>query len=311
MNLKFNLLIITLLFCSSCKGQTSEVKPQEIEFQQNKFSKDSLLNHVKILSSDYYEGRRTGTEGAAKTRTYITRKFKSLNIHPLIENYEQPFSFNNRGEIYNGVNVLGLIKGSMYLDKYIVISAHYDHLGIKRGNVYNGADDNASGISALFAFAEYFKNYPPKHSIVVAAFDAEELGLDGAKYFVQHPIIEKENIVLNINMDMIGHNDKNELYVVGSNLYDYLNPAISSVKLPSTFSLLSGHDGLDNKQNWVYSGDHAPFNENGIPFLYFGVEDHKDYHRPTDDFENIHPNFYTKSVYTIISIFQELDTMKY
>jgi len=311
MTLKFNLLIIALLLCSSCKSQTSEIYPDEIAFQQNKFSKDSLLNHVKVLSSDFYEGRRTDTEGAAEARTYIATKFKSLNVPPLKENYEQPFHFFSRGKTYNGVNMLGLIKGSMYLDKYIVISAHYDHEGIKRGIVFNGADDDASGISALFAFAEYFKSNPPKHSIIFAAFDAEELGLKGAKHFVKNPIIEKEKIALNINMDMISRNDQNELYVVGSNLYEHLKPAIAKVKLPNDFSLLSGHDGLDRKQNWVNSGDHAPFNENGIPFLYFGVEDHKDYHRPTDDFENIHPNFYTKSVYTIISIFQELDTMKH
>ncbi len=311
MNLKFNLLIIILLLCASCRSQTSETNLQEIEFQQNLFSKDSLLNHVKVLSSGFYDGRRTGTEGAAKARAYITAKYESLMVMPLIENYEQPFSFDSRGKSYNGVNVLGAVTGSLYPKKYIVISAHYDHEGIKRGEVYNGADDDASGISALFAFAECFKSNPPKHSIIFAAFDAEELGLDGAKHYVENSIIGLKNIVLNINMDMISRNTENELYVVGANLYEHLKPAISKIKLPSDFSLLSGHDGLDNKRSWVNSGDHGPFHNNGIPFLYFGVEDHEDYHRPTDDFENIHPNFYTKSVYTIISVFEELDNLKH
>ncbi len=308
---KFNLLIFVLLLCVSCKGQTSSTSTEEAVFTQTRFDKDTLLKHVKVLSSDAFEGRRTGTNGGTKAKNYIISQYKSLNVLPLTENYEQSFTFNSRGKSYNGVNVLGIIKGNEAPEKYIVISAHYDHEGIKKGKIYNGADDDASGISGLLAFAEYFKRHPPKHSIILAAFDAEELGLKGAKHFVEHTIIGQENMLLNINMDMIGRNDNNELYVVGANHYKQLKPTISAVELPENFKLLQGHDGLDGKQNWMNASDHAAFHDKGIPFLYFGEEDHEDYHRPTDDFDKIHPEFFEKSVYTIISVFDALDAMQY
>jgi len=308
MNSKISLLIVAFLLSVSCKSQTSNTK--EVTFNQTRFNSEALLKHIEVLSSDAFEGRRTGSAGSIKAKDYITTKYKSLNVLPLIENYEQAFTFKSRNKSYNGINILGYIKGTTNPDKYIVLSAHYDHEGIKKGKIYNGADDDASGISGLLAFAEYFKKNPPNHSVILAAFDAEELGLRGAKHFVETPIIGQENILLNINMDMISRNDNNELYVVGANLYKHLQPVISKIKLPENFSLLQGHDGLDGKQNWVNSSDHAPFHKKGIPFLYFGEEDHKDYHRPTDDYENIQPNFFIKSIHTIISAFEALDDSK-
>ena len=108
---------------------------------------------------------------------------------------------------------------------------------------------------------------------------------------------------------MIGRNDNNELYVVGTNLYKQLQPAIEGLKLPENFKLSTGHDGLDDKQNWTFSSDHGPFHRQEIPFLYFGVEDHKDYHKPTDDYESIQPEFYIKAVTTIISVIDKVDTL--
>jgi len=223
------------------------------------------------------------------------------------ETFEQPFSFRQNKKSYHAVNVLGLIKGSVSPEKHIVISAHYDHEGVDQGQVYNGADDNASGISALFAFAEYFKNHPPKYSVILAAFDAEELGLKGSKYFVNHPIISSKDMVLNINMDMISRSDKKELDVVGTSENKMLKPLITDYNHSSKIKLLAGHDRYDDLENWTYSSDHADFYKKGIPFLYFGVEDHKDYHEPTDDYENIHPEFYIEAVKTIISVFDKID----
>lgn len=282
---------------------------QELK-EQHKFNTDSLLHHVEVLSSDRFQGRRTGTSGGQKAQDYIIKKLKALNIQPLVENYQQPFSFNSKVNVYNGTNVLGYLKGSTYPDEYIVISAHYDHEGIKNDQIYNGADDDASGISALFAFAEYFAEYPPKHSVILAAFDAEELGLKGSKYFVEHSVVPLQNIKLNLNMDMISRNDKNELYVTGTAFNDTLKSVISDFKNPKDFKLLMGHDGKDGLENWVYASDHGPFHIKKIPFLYFGEEDHEDYHQPTDDYENIHPKFYITAVSSIISIFETLDAMK-
>lgn len=286
------------------------VNSQTCQKEVGLFCENSVLRHLKSLSSDPFEGRRTGTKGALKTRKYIINQFHSLNILPLVEDYTQSFRFTKKRKEYKGTNVLGFIKGTEKPHKYIVISAHYDHEGIKKGEIYNGADDNASGLSALFSFGEYFKNNPPKYSVILAAFDAEELGLLGSKYFVRNPIVSLKNIKMNINMDMISRSKKNELYVVGMKSNRKLKHIIRRYKHLKKIKLIAGHDGCDDLENWTYSSDHANFYKKGIPFLYFGVEEHKDYHEPTDDFENIHPKFYIEAIKVIISVFERIDNIR-
>ncbi|PTM10734.1 MAG: peptidase M20 [Bacteroidetes bacterium] len=316
MKTKYLSLYFVLLLTLSCKGQSEKTIEQIVEqpeVETQLFDADALLERVKFLSLDSLEGRRTGEKGGLIAREYVVNQFKKYGIAPLLSEYTQPFIFEGRRDkkTYEGANVLGLIKGTEHPEKYIVISAHYDHVGINNGDIYNGADDDASGTSALFAMAEYFKNNPPKHSVVIAAFDAEELGLKGAVHFLEANTIPKEQIVIDINMDMLGRNDNNELYVVGTNLYMQLQPAIEGLELPENFKLSVGHDGLDDKQNWVSSSDHGPFHKQDIPFLYFGVEDHEDYHKPTDDFVKIQPEFYAKAVIVIISVFERIDDMRF
>lgn len=274
------------------------------------FDTANLLKHVKELASDSYEGRRTGTTGANKAKMYIINQLQALKVQPLVDDFEQVFTFTRGVTNYQAVNILGLVKGTDTSEKYIVLSAHYDHEGIKNGQIYNGADDDASGVSALFAFVEYFQKYPPKHSVILAFFDAEELGLMGSKYFVDSSAISIEKIKLNMNMDMISRNDKNELYVTGIKSHPQLEAIYNNRKLSEHISILAGHDGSDGKQNWTFSSDHGSFHRKGIPFLYFGVEDHKDYHKPTDDFENIHPEFYKNAVESIISMFKQIDALE-
>lgn len=266
-----------------------------------------LLQHVKTLSSNAFEGRRTGTKGAIKAKKYIINQFHSLGVKPLTKSFEQSFSFTKGRHQYNGANVLGVIKGTEKPSKYIVISAHYDHEGVKFGKIFNGADDNASGVAALFSFAEYFKVNLPKHSVILAAFDAEELGLRGSKHFINNSVISSKQIILNLNMDMISRSDKNELFVTGTTYNTSLKQLILNIQKRKNVKLVLGHDGNDKLENWTYSSDHASFHKAGIPFLYFGVEDHEDYHEPTDDFENIHPEFYKESVGVIISVFEKVD----
>lgn len=317
MKAKYLSLYFVLFMMFSCKGQSEntiqENSTVQTEFKTHQFDTIALLERVKFLSLDSLEGRRTGEKGGLLARDYVVNQFKKYNIAPLLEEYTQPFSFEGRRDkkTYEGANVLGLIKGTEHPEKHIVISAHYDHVGINNGEIYNGADDDASGTSAIIAVAEYLKNNPPKHSVVIAAFDAEEMGLRGAAHFLEAKTIAKENIVLNINLDMVGRNDNNELYVVGTNLYTQLQPSITDLELPESFKLSVGHDGLDGKQSWVTSSDHGPFHRQEIPFLYFGVEDHKDYHKPTDDFEFIQPEFYAKAVTVIISVLERIDEMKF
>lgn len=293
-------LVIASVFCVSVAHSQECIKTY--------FNESALLRHVEALSSDTFEGRETGTKGSEKAQKYIINQFYSLGVKPLNSTYEQVFHFSKGGKRYKGTNLLGFVKGKREPNKVIVISAHYDHLGVKDGVIYNGADDNASGLGALFAFAEYFGKYPPDHSVIFAAFDAEELGMKGSKYFINNLRFLPSKIKVNLNMDMISRSEKNELYVVGANL----NKTLKKVVCCSTSKnakLLIGHDGYDKKENWVYASDHANFHKKGISFLYFGVEDHNDYHEPTDDFTNIHSEFYVDAVKVIMSVFNKIDQL--
>lgn len=313
MSYKIFLATVCLSLAFNVNYSQSSVSSYNINNPVSKqlFNEDALLQHIKILSSDTFEGRRTGTRGALKARNYITNEFNNFQVLPFVKNYEQPYNFSKNGNNYNGVNVLGLVKGTEKPNKYIVISAHYDHEGIINGQIYNGADDDASGVSALFSFAEYFKLNPPKHSVILAAFDAEELGLKGSKFFVNNSKVSLQSIMVNLNMDMISRSDTNTLFAVGTRYNETLKYLISNFKQSENVKLVAGHDGEDKLENWTYSSDHASFHKKGIPFLYFGVEDHEDYHTPNDDFENIHPKFYIESIKNIITVFQQIDRINF
>ena len=273
--------------------------------QKNTFNEDKLLERLEVLSSDKFEGRRTGEKGNDQARAYIINEFKNIGITGFNGSYEHSFDFEIRAGKFNAKNILAFIKGTEFPKKHIVISAHHDHLGKSGDKIYNGADDDASGVSALLAFAEYFMQNQPKHSVILAAFDAEELGLRGSKYFVDK--MKDYDIVVNINMDMISRSAKNELYVVGTRYNKILEEVVTSFKNPTDTKLLIGHDGTDGKQNWTYTSDHGPFHRSKIPFLYFGNEDHAAYHKTTDEFTDVTPNFYKKAVKIIISLFKDLD----
>ncbi len=265
-----------------------------------------LLSDVKVLSSDAYEGRKTGTKGAEMTRTYLNKRFTDIGLlsFPQLKSYEQPFSFEKNGEAVNGKNIIGYISGKT--DEVIVISAHYDHIGIIRNEIYNGADDNASGVAALLKFAAYFKSNKPYHTLVFAAFDAEEMGIQGSKAFVANPPIALEKIKLNVNMDMISHNDKGELYACGTFKYPELKKYF--ITNNPKIKVLFGHDDPKTGRNdWTNQSDHAAFNVKNIPFLYFGVEDHKDYHQASDEYENINKEFFTDAAAAILEIINNID----
>ena len=271
------------------------------------FNSYKLLERLEVLSSDTFEGRRTGEKGNDLARTYLIEQFKSLNAPAFGNKYEHKFLFEAREKSYNAVNVLAKIQGVEFPDRYIVISAHHDHLGIRDNKIYNGADDDASGVAALLSFAEYLTKNPPKHSVILAAFDAEELGLQGSKYFVDK--MRNSTIIANINMDMISRSSKNELYVVGTRYNKTLKAIVDNFKNPTSSKLLEGHDGTDGKDDWTMASDHGPFHKANIPFLYFGNEDHAAYHKPEDDFKDITPEFYINSVKIILSIFNKIDNL--
>src|SRR4051812_24440136 len=134
-----------------------------------------LLEDVRALSADAMEGRGAGTKGGELARAYVERRFQELGLAPLWDSYEQPFDLPSRGK---GVNVVGYVKGTKYPERLVVVSAHYDHLGVRGGLIYNGADDNASGVAVLLQLAAHYAGAArPEHSLVFAALDAEEIGL--------------------------------------------------------------------------------------------------------------------------------------
>ena len=191
---------------------------------------------------------------------------------------------------------------------YIVVTAHYDHVGVIDNQIHNGADDNASGTAALFALAEYFNKNRPLNSIIFAALDAEESGLRGARRFVAEPPVKKESILLNANMDMISRNQAGELYAAGAYHYPFLKKYLEDAAKNAPIKLRLGHDRPEQgSDDWTNQSDHGAFHQAKIPFIYFGVEDHKDYHRPTDDFENIDQKFYVGAVETILDALKKFD----
>jgi Zn-dependent M28 family amino/carboxypeptidase len=270
----------------------------------------ALLNDVKTLSADAMEGRSPAQPSMQKARDYVTRRFRESGIQPIASSYEQEFPITSRDgkTTYKGVNYVGLIKGKKIADRYIVVTAHYDHVGVRNGVVYNGADDNASGTSALFAIAKALQKDPPEHSVIIVAFDAEEMGLRGSRYFVENLPVKKEDILLNINMDMVSRNDKGELYASGAFRYPMLRATLEKAQKQAKVKLILGHDDPKlGKDDWTDQSDQGSFNKVGIPFVYFGVEDHADYHKPTDDFERIMPEFYVHAVETVLQTVKLFD----
>jgi Zn-dependent M28 family amino/carboxypeptidase len=155
-----------------------------------------------------------------------------------------------------------------------VISAHYDHLGVRNGVVFNGSDDNASGTAALFSIAAYFKAHPPDNSLLFVAFDAEEPGLRGSQAFVAAPPVDKTAIIADVNVDMIGREDKDRLFAVGVVRNPLLKPYIEAVAAKAPLKLLMAHDDPARRdvEDWSGDSDHASFQRAGIPALYIGVD---------------------------------------
>jgi Zn-dependent M28 family amino/carboxypeptidase len=264
-----------------------------------------LLNDVKILSRDSMEGRATGAIGNERARSFILSRIREIGLTPLHNEFVQPFTFSTTEGDRKGMNVIAGID-SNGSENYIVISAHYDHVGIRNDQIYNGADDNASGVAALLSIGKYFIQNQPEHNLIFAFFDAEELGLQGARSFVRNNNLP---IILNINLDMISRNEKNEIYIAGTHQNPELkNRVEKALEDTGSVKVLFGHDTPGaGGHDWTNSSDHGPFHQAGIPFLYFGVEDHEDYHRPTDDFQKIDPQFYSEVVNILIQVISQLD----
>lgn len=288
------LCFVCLIFLQACNPKTLP-------------DKELLIKDVRFLASDDLKGRKTGSDGNAKARDFIIKQFKSMDVQPVNGRYEAQFAIEGKKDIPAGINIIGKIKGKK--EEAIIITAHYDHVGVSAtGEVFNGADDNASGVAGLLAMARYFSANPPTHMLFFVALDAEEIGLLGAKHFAKNLPVDQSLVKVNINMDMISRSDKNEIYVAGTAHYPHLKPAVAAVAKSAPIKLSMGHDRAGtSQQDWTFSSDHAPFHRLGIPFLYFGVEDHADYHQITDDVEKIEPQFLENTTKAILDVVIKID----
>lgn len=263
-----------------------------------------MLSDLGVLAHDSLEGRRIGTPGSERARRFIIAALESRGVSPFNGQRTRAFQFTGRGaaEPQQGVNVLGFVRGTVQPERYIVVTAHYDHLGVRDGQVYNGADDNASGTAAILALADWLRAHPPRTSFLFVALDGEETGLRGARAFVTDPPVALDRIVMNVNLDMLSRSEKRELYASGTYHYPLLAPLVGEVAAASKIELLIGHDrpDLPPGDDWTDSSDHGPFHQAGIPFLYFGEEDHPGYHRPTDDAQDITRDFYVEAIETVL-----------
>jgi Zn-dependent M28 family amino/carboxypeptidase len=264
----------------------------------------ALVTTVATLASAEFAGRRTGSAGGLKARAWVADSFTTIGLATLDGKYVFPFRFtHNKVEYTDAANVVGLCRGTTGAPETVVLSAHYDHLGVRNGALHPGADDNASGIAVLLAIAAECQRRPFRHDTLFVAFDGEEQGLQGAREFVARPPVAKERLALNINLDMVSRSSKGELYAAGTYHWPATKRPLEDVAKRAAVKLLFGHDkpektsGVDD---WTLQSDHGPFHTAGIPFVYFGVEDHPDYHQPTDTADKIDPTFFRQSAQTIL-----------
>ena len=269
-------------------------------FSQAEITENEIKDHIEFLILDKNGGRFPGEKGTKRVAKYIKKEFKTIGLKPLSKSYEQHFKaqlrvdkgINEKPEVTT-CNVIGFIEGNDLdlKNEYIVLGAHYDHLGLggpssksdKRGVVYHGADDNASGTAALLEIAEKLisRQDELKRSVIFIAFGAEEQGLLGSKYFIENPLIPLSQIKLMINMDMVGRlNENKHVYAGGAGTFtngvDFMKNLGKSLGLNPIV-----HAGS------VGGSDHVSFYKKNISVLGIHTGGHPQYHTPEDTLELI------------------------
>lgn len=265
-------------------------------FAQSDITEKEIKEHIWTLAAPQMKGRFPGTAQNKKAVNYLVKQFKKSGIVPYNGSYIQEFTAKIR--VKKGVqdtpyvktqNVIGYIEGSdpVLKHEFIVIGAHYDHLGMGGASskkpdtvaIHLGADDNASGTAALLEIAEKLaaNQASLKRSIMVIAFGAEEQGLLGSKYFTEHPLVPLSQIKLMINMDMVGRmNAEKHLYMGGAATFD------GGVELMTSLGPEIGIHPIVNHYD-VGGSDHVSFYKKNLPVLGFHTGGHPQYHTPEDD----------------------------
>jgi len=242
--------------------------------------RERLEQHVFTLASDSLQGRKAGTEFAQKAAEYIVYHLKEIGIEPYGDScFLQKFN--------DGVfrNVVGIIRGNdaALNNQYIVIGAHYDHIGVIGGNIHNGADDNASGVAVLIELARKLKYNQANlgRNVILIAFDAEEIGLVGSTYFVNHPHFSIKNIKLMMSVDMVGwYQASGKIEFQGSRTIRNGREIVENPQLiPEGLNVVAR-----NFERHLFAGtDTWPFAQKGIPTFAVTTGLLSPYHKPEDE----------------------------
>jgi hypothetical protein len=303
----FALSIFSIM--ASCQEGREEI-PALISIEESTVEK-----HLYTLASDEMEGRKAGTPGIEKAARYIEKEFGKIGLSNFegLNSYRQNFE---RRELPL-FNIIGVLEGKSMKDEYVVISAHYDHLGMKTDGVgdqiFNGADDDASGVTAVLTLAKYFaKKGSNERTIVFIAFTAEEMGLIGSKYFGED--LDPDKFVAGINIEMIGKESQfgpKTAWLTGFDRSDF--GKIIQNNLQGTDYTLHPDPYLN--YGLFFRSDNASLARLGIPAHTFStgpIDTDIHYHQVTDEVETLNISTVTETIRAIAlgteSIINGLDT---
>jgi Zn-dependent M28 family amino/carboxypeptidase len=318
-------VLATILSCSSTKVTDSPDNSDPTKYM-NSITANELKTHLYIVAADGMEGRETGSAGQKRAGTYLISQYVKNNISfpkGATSFYQAvPAAFLNAKRdqgLPDSENIWAFIEGSEKPNEILVISAHYDHVGVKNGDVYNGADDDGSGTVALLEISEAFQKakkdgHGPKRSILFLHVTGEEHGLLGSSYYSENPLFPMENTITDINIDMIGRRDvahantNNYVYVIGA---DRLSSDLDTITATANKKYVQMD--LDYKYNdpadpnhFYERSDHYNFAKHGVPsvFLFNGV--HADYHQKSDTPDKIEYDALTKRAQLAFTMAWEL-----
>ena len=285
---------LSALFCTLLTAFTAavaQVPPQYEELIKPK----ELKSTVEDLSSKLFGGRASGTIDAVTTQQYLLGRFREIGLKPFYWKDIQSIRYRDTTILRN---IMGVIPSSRGSKDYLVVSAHYDHIGTIKGKLYPGADDNASGVAAMLALAEAFMQMhrdgnAPDINILFVAFDGKELSMSGSKYFVKHLPVPKNRIRCNINLDILGSslvpvhkNRPDYMIVLGcSSLPQAYRSVVDKINGKKKFRMDIDHTfyGSTDFTRMMYTlGDHDSFAKAGIPALFFTSGFHDHTYKPTD-----------------------------
>lgn len=322
--------VVFTMFVSCSSAQKTTKKQADASNYITTIKAEELSKHLYIVAGDEMQGRNTGEPGQKKAGEYLISEYKKMGISfpPGATDFYQkvPSEFMKRGfapKLNDSENIWAFIKGSEKPEEILVISAHYDHVGMKNGEIYNGADDDGSGTVALLEIAQAFKEAEkkgqgPKRSILFLHVTGEEHGLHGSRYYSENPLFPLENTIADINIDMIGRRDtlhpatNNYIYVIGS---DRLSSELHTIneEVNTKFTKLEldyKYNDRNDPERIYFRSDHYNFAKKGISSIFFFNGIHADYHLPSDTPDKIEYDALAKRAQLAFALAWELANRK-